>query len=103
MTEKLMKIASKASYVRSKIFNEKLAAVNMITETLTLNRPVYVGMCILDLSKTLMYGFHYNYIKKKYGSKGRLLFSDTDSLTYDIEAEDVYQDFWNDEDKFDNT
>ena len=45
-------------YVSSKIFNENLVAVHKIKETLTLNRPAYVGMCILDLSKTLMYDFH---------------------------------------------
>ena len=58
-------------------------------------------MCILDLSKTLMYDFHYNYIKQKY--KAKLLFTDTDSLTYEIEAEDVYSDFWKDKDLFDNS
>ena len=97
------KLTSKPTYVSSKIFNENLMAVHKIKETLTLNRPAYVGMCILDLSKTLMYDFHYNYIKKKYGDKARLLFTDTDSLTYEIEAEDVYRDFWNDKDKFDNS
>ena len=91
--KKLLKLASKPTYVSSKIFNENLVAVHKIKETLTLNRPAYVGMCILDLSKTLMYDFHYNYIKKKYGDKARLLFTDTDSLTYEIEAEDVYKDF----------
>ena len=100
---KLLKLASKPTYVSSKIFNENLVAVHKIKETLTLNRPAYVGMCILDLSKTLMYDFHYNYIKEKYGDKARLLFTDTDSLTYEIEADDVYQDFWNDKDKFDNS
>ena len=49
-----------------------------------------------------MYDFHYNYIKHKYGDRAKLLFTDTDSLTYEIEAEDVYQDFWYDKDKFDN-
>ena len=101
--KKLLKMASKPTYVSSKIFNENLVAVHKIKETLTLNRPAYVGMCILDLSKTLMYNFHYNYIKEKYGDKARLLFTDTDSLTYEIEAEDVYRDFWNDKDRFDNS
>ena len=78
-------------------------AVHKIKETLTLNRPAYVGMCILDLSKTLMYDFHYNYIKKNYENKAKLLFTDTDSLTYEIEAEDVYQDFWNNKEMFDNS
>ena len=101
--KKLLKIAAKPTYVSSKIFNENLVAVHKIKETLTLNRPAYVGMCILDISKTLMYDFHYNYIKQKYGSKAKLLFTDTDSLTYEIETNDVYQDFWNDKNKFDNS
>ena len=96
--KKLLKLTSKPTYVSSKIFNKKLVAVHKIKEALNLNRPAYVGMCILDLSKTLRYDFHYNYIKKKYGDKGKLLFTDTDSLTYEIEAEDIYQDFRNDKD-----
>ena len=101
--KKLTKLASKPTYISSKIFNENLVAVHKIKETLTLNRPAYVGMCILDLSKTLMYDFHYNYIKHKYGEKAKLLFTDTDSLTYEIEAKDVYSDFFKDIDKFDNS
>ena len=101
--KKLGKLTSKPTYVSSKIFNENLMAVHKVKEMLTLNRPAYVGMCILDLSKTLMYDFHYNYIKKKYNNRARLLFTDTDSLTYEIEAEDVYKDFWNDKDMFDNS
>ena len=101
--EKLSKLASKPTYVSSKIFNENLVAVHKIKETLTLNRPAYVGMCILDLSKTLMYDFHYNYIKHNYGNKAKLLFTDTDSLTYEIETKDAYKNFWNDKDKFDNS
>ena len=50
-----------------------------------------------------MYDFHYNYIKKKYNNRARLLFTDTDTLTYEMEAEDVYKDFWNDKDMFDNS
>ena len=74
-------------------YYEKLVAFYEIKETLTLNRPVYLGMC------TLMYDFHFNYIKKKYNDKDKLLFTDTDSLTYEIETEDAYKDFWSDKDK----
>ena len=101
--KKLLKPTSKPTYVSSKLFKENLVAVHKIKETLTLNRPAYVGMCILDLSKTLMYCFHYNYVKNEYGYRAKLLFTDTDSLTYEIEAEDVYQDFWYDTHKFDNS
>ena len=101
--KKLMKLTSKPTYVSSKIFNENLMAVHKIKEAFTLNRPAYVGTCIFDISKTLMYDFHNNYFKKKHGDRAKLLFTETDSLTYEIEAEDVYQDFWNDRDKFDNS
>ena len=99
----LERYTSRPTFINCKIFNENLVAINNIKETITLNKPAYVGMCILDLSKTLMYDFHYNYIKQKYGSKAKLLFTDTDSLTYEIEAEDVYEDFWKDKDLFDNS
>ena len=78
-------------------------AVHKIKESLTLNRPAYVGICILDLSKTLMYDFQYNYIKKKYYDEAKVLFTDTDSLTYAIETEDAHKDFWTNKDKFDNS
>ena len=101
--KRLLKMASKPTYVSSKIFNNNLVAVHKIKETITLNKPSYVGMCILDLSKVLMYDFHYKYIKNKYGDKAKMLFTDTDSLCYEIEDEDVYQDFFNDKEKFDNS
>ena len=56
------------------------------------NKPVYVGQAILDLSKTLMFDFHYNYIKKKYKDKAELLFTDTDSLMFQIYTDDFYKD-----------
>ena len=71
---------------------------------LIFNKPVYVGMCILDVSKTLMYNFHYNYIKPKYNDKALLLMTDTDSLCYEIETEDFYKDIAGDvESKFDTS
>lgn len=101
--KELLKLASKPTFISSKIFNENLVAVHKIKETLTLNRPAYVGMCILHLSKTFMYDFHDNHIKKKHGDKSKLLFTDTDSLTYEIQAENVYKDFGNDNDMLDNS
>ena len=99
--EKLLKHTSKPTFISGKIFNENLVAVHKIKETLTLNRPAYVEMCILDISKTLMYDFHCNYIKEKYGSNTKLLFTNTDSLTYNIRTKDIYKDFWADKNKFD--
>ena len=56
------------------------------------NKPVYLGMSILELSKSLMYDFHYSYIKTKYRDKAKLLFTDTDSLAYEITTKDFYKD-----------
>ena len=61
-------------------------------------------MSILDLSKTLMYDFHYNYVRSKYNDKARLLFMDTDSLCYEIETDDFFKDISGDiEAKFDTS
>ena len=85
-------------------FSEELVAIHMKKTKLDFNKPVYLGMCILDLSKTVMYDFHYNHIKKKYGDKAKLLFTDTDSLMYEIEKEDFYKNISRDvKDKFDTS
>ena len=78
-----------------KIFDHDLAAIHKSKVTLTINKPAYIGMCILELSKVLMYKFHYDYIKRKYGNNSRLLLPDTESLMYDIKIGDVYKDFSN--------
>ena len=86
------KLSAKPNFNHCNIFSEDLVAILMKTTKLVFNKPVYLGMCILDLSKTLMYDFHYNYIKRKYGDKAKLLFTDTDSLMYEIQTEDFYKD-----------
>ena len=62
----------------------------MRKEKVLFNKPVHVGMTILDNSKILMYDFYYNNLKKKYGPKGNLLYTDTDSLLMEIQTDDVY-------------
>ena len=103
--EKLRKLVAKPN-LRSppKIFSENLVSVHMRKTSLTMNKPIYLGMCILDLSKIIMFDFHYNYIKSKYADKAKLLFTDTDSLMYEIETEDFYKDIAGDvKDKFDTS
>ena len=90
--KKAMKLAAKPNFKHCNIFDENLVAIHMKKTKLVFNKPVYLGMCILDLSKTLMYDFHYNYIKNKFNDKATLLFTDTDSLAYEIETEDFYKD-----------
>ena len=99
----LLRQVAKPTYVSHKIFHENLVALHMKKKVLKLDKPSYVGMCILDLSKVLMYDFHYNFIKKKYGDKARLLFTDTDSSCYHILTDDVYEDLYNHKDMFDNS
>ena len=90
--EKARKLIAKPNYRSCKVFSENLVAIHMKKTSLTMNKPVYLGACILDLSKTIMYDFHYNYIKLMYKDKAKLLFTDTDSLMYEIETEDFYKD-----------
>ena len=86
------KLSAKPNFKHCNIFSEDLVAIHMKKMKLDFDKPVYLGMCILDLSKTLMYDFHYNYIKKKYGDKAKLLLTDTDSLMCEIQTEDFYKD-----------
>ena len=92
---------SKPNYMSHKIFDNGLVALRKNKVTLTLNKPAYMGMCILELRKILMYEFHYDYIKNKYGKISILLFTDTDILIYEIKTEYVCEDFSNDKEMFD--
>ncbi|XP_035233732.1 LOW QUALITY PROTEIN: uncharacterized protein LOC118205552 [Stegodyphus dumicola] len=101
--KKAEKIGSCPTFKRFQIFSENLVAVERLKNTLTLNRPIYVGFVILELSKILMYNFHYNIIKKEYGENASLLFTDTDSLTYEIRTKDVYEDMKHRSDIYDTS
>ena len=90
--KKAKRLVSKPNFKKFTIFSKKLGAIEMGKTQIYFNKPVYLGMCILDLSKTLMYDFHYNYIKPKYDERAKLLFTDTDSLAYEIQTEDFYRD-----------
>ena len=98
--EKLKKLAAQPSFKHFKIFHETLVVVERAKVDLILNRLIYVGFAILDLLKTLIYDFHYNYIKRKYPDS-TLLFTDTDFLTYQIQTDNVYEDFYADKYLFD--
>jgi len=98
------RLAAKPHDERTTRFDENLVAVHMKKTELVFNKPVYLGMSILDISKTLMYDFHYIYVKKKYCEQCKLLMTDTDSLMYAIETEDFYRDEKDDVlDKFDTS
>ncbi|XP_065650921.1 uncharacterized protein LOC136079131 [Hydra vulgaris] len=87
---KAVKLVSRPNFESRTIFDKNLIAIHMKKTKLMYNKPIYLGMCILDLRKTLMYEFHYDYIKNKYSDRAKLLFTDTDSLAYEIKTEDFY-------------
>ena len=91
-TDKIRKLLSSPSYGRFEMFGNDMVGIHMRKTKLVLNKLVYTGMTILENSKILMYEFYYNYLKARYGHKCELVYTDTDSLILDIQAEDVYKD-----------
>ena len=78
------------SFKRSKIINKNLVGVEMKNSLVKMNKPFYVGNAVLELSKFHMYNFHYNVMKLVFNDRIPLLYTDTDSLMYEIESEDPY-------------
>ncbi len=85
----LNKLVKKPNFKGVNTFHENLVAVHMEKTTVKLNKPIYLGMSFLDLSKALMYRFHYDYMKPKYGENATLLFTDTDSFCYEIRTDKI--------------
>ena len=92
-------LASEPNYHTAKYFSENLLAIEMKKIKVITNKPVYLGLSILEISKTLMYDFWYDYIKPKYQNNTKLCYMDTDSLIFNIKTEDIYDDIANDVEK----
>ena len=96
-------LASVPNYHSIKYISKDLLIMEMKKIEVKMNKPIYLGQAILDLSKTLMYEFWYDYIKPKYGDKARLCYLDTDSFVINIKTEDFYKDIANDVEKWFDT
>ena len=103
--EKYLRTVMKPNFKSGVLFGENLTGCEMGKIKVVMNKPVYLGQVILDLSKIVMYEFHYDYMVPKYGlEKLKLCYKDTDSLVYDIKTEDFYEDIANDlEARFDTS
>ena len=88
-----LKRKAQSTYMSHKISENDLVATRKSKVTLTLNKPAFIGMCILQLSKILIYEFYYDYIKIKYRNNLKPLFTDTDSFINKIKDEDFQKDF----------
>ncbi|XP_073986094.1 uncharacterized protein [Rhodnius prolixus] len=90
---RLRKLIAKPTFKDRTVYRETLVAVHLDFEQITMNKPIYVGMSILDLSKVRMYEFHYKTMLKRYDTdKLKLMYTDTDSLIYEVKTEDFYSD-----------
>ena len=98
--ERAIKWFSKLEFKNSKFF-DGLHMIEMFKKEIVYDKPIYVGTTILDLSKLCMMDFHYNVINKEFENKHNLIYSDTDSLVYSIENEDIYEWVKNNKSHFD--
>ena len=96
-------LASETNYHATKYFSEKLMAIEIKKTKVKMNKPIYLRMSILDINKTLMYEFWYDYIKPKYQYKAKLCYADTGSFVVYIKTEDFYEDIANDVEKWFDT
>ena len=86
------KLASEPNYHTMKLTEENLSIIEMKKVKVKMNKLIYLGLCILEISKIIMYEFWYDYVKNKYGNKARLCYMDTDSFVINIKTNDFYED-----------
>lgn len=82
--KKCAKLINKITFKNITIYNNNLAAVHLDIDVLQFNKPIYIGFSILDVSKTLMYDFHYGSMKQHYGSNIELMYMDTGNDIYRV-------------------
>ena len=95
-----IKLVSEPNYHTTKQFSENLIAIEMKNAKVKMNKPLYLGMSILEISKTLMYEFWYDYLKSKYNDKAKLCYIDTDNVVVNIFTEGVFEDINNDVERY---
>ena len=93
--KKFVTLTSKPNFHTFQIINKRLVAMQLMKTQILLNKPIYAGFAVLELSKVQMYSFHYKFIKSLYGENAVLLFTDTDSLCYIIYSKNIYNDIRN--------
>ena len=98
------KLVSEPNYHTMKLIEENLSIIEMKKVKVKMNKPIYLGLSILEISKTTMYGFWYDYMKRKYGDMVQLCYTDTDTLVMNIKTKDFYEDIAKDvEERFDTS
>ena len=97
------RLVSEPNYHSHKKFSEHLMAIEMKKTRVKMVKPLYLGMSILDISKTLMYKFWYDYIKPKYGDRAKLCYTDTDNFIIYIKTKDFFEDISNDVERWFDT
>ena len=90
---RLEKCLNSPTYKHRHIINDQLIGIEKTKSVVKLNKPIYIGMAILDLSKLHMYKFYYDVLKIKYEDKIKMVYTDTDSYVLHVETEDLYEDF----------
>ncbi|CAI6364063.1 unnamed protein product [Macrosiphum euphorbiae] len=89
---RLQKLINKTTFKHVTSYSENLNAVALENKIITFDKPIYIGFAVLDISKTMMYDYHYNVMKKHYNDNIELMYTDTDSLIYLIKTDDFYKD-----------